>query len=152
MSSIICSNKKANFEYKFEESLQAGLVLFGWEIKSLRAGKAQLSEAFIHIRNGEAWLVNSVIQPLGSASSHVEAVADRRRKLLLHKKQLTRLVGQLQTKGFTAIPLNLEWLSGRVKCKFGVGTGKKKSDKRLHIKDREWKRQQQRIMKQNFTR
>ena len=150
MSSTICTNKKAHFDYSFEESQQAGLVLFGWEVKSLRAGKAQLSEAFIHIRAGEAWLVNSIIQPLSSASSHLETVSDRRRKLLLHKKQLVRLLGQLQSKGFTAVPLQLEWQSGKVKCKFGIGTGKKKADKRAHIKDREWKRQQQRAMKQNF--
>ena len=143
----IAENKKARFDYSIEETLEAGLALEGWEVKSLRAGKGQITESYVHLRDGEAWLLGAQITPLGTASTHIRPDPTRTRKLLLHRRELDRLIGAVERKGFTLVPLNLHWSKGRVKIDVGLARGKKSHDKRASIKDRDWKRQQERIMK-----
>lgn len=143
----IADNKKARFDYSIEESLEAGLALEGWEVKSLRAGRAQITESYVHIRDGEAWLLGARISPLETASTHVTADPTRTRKLLLHRRELDRLIGAVERKGYTLVPLNLHWSGGRAKLDIGLAKGKKSHDKRAALKDRQWKRQQERIMK-----
>ena len=145
--SRIADNKKARFDYKIEESLEAGLALEGWEVKSLRAGRAQITESYVHIRDGEAWLLGARIAPLETASTHITADPTRTRKLLLHRKELDRLIGAVERKGYTLVPLNLHWSRGRAKVDIGLAKGKKSHDKRAAVKDRQWKRQQERILK-----
>ena len=145
--SRIADNKKARFDYKIEESLEAGLALEGWEVKSLRAGRAQITESYVHIRDGEAWLLGARITPLETVSTHVTPDPTRTRKLLLHRKELDRLIGAVERKGYTLVPLNLHWSRGRAKVDIGLAKGKKSHDKRATVKDRQWKRQQERILK-----
>ncbi|MEI8054650.1 MAG: SsrA-binding protein SmpB [bacterium] len=147
MTSLITDNRKARHDYSIEQTLEAGLALTGWEIKSLRAGKAQLSESHVILKNGEAFLLNSHFAPLPTASTHVHAVADRTRKLLLHKKELNKLVGAIARKGYTIIPLNLHWKKNKVKIDIALARGKKQYDKRASIKSRDWERQKQRLAK-----
>lgn len=146
-SSTIALNKKARHEYFIEESFEAGLALQGWEVKSLRAGKAQLTESYVIVRDAEAWLLGAHITPLATASTHVRADPTRTRKLLLHRYQLDRLIGAVERKGFTLVPLNLHWSKGRAKLEIGLAKGKKQHDKRASEKDRDWQRQKARIMK-----
>jgi SsrA-binding protein len=148
--STIARNKKARHEFFVEETFEAGLALEGWEVKSLRAGRAQLTESYVHLRNGEAWLLGAHIAPLTTASTHVHADPTRTRKLLLHRQQLDRLVGGVERKGYTLVPLNLHWSKGRAKLEIGLAKGKKQHDKRADQKERDWKRQQARIIK-SFT-
>lgn len=143
----IAENRKARHEFAVEDTFQAGLSLEGWEVKSLREGKAQLTESYVHLRNGEAWLLGAHITPLKTASTHVKADPTRTRKLLLHRHELDRLVGAVERKGYTLVPLNLHWSKGRVKLDIGLAKGKKQHDKRATQKDRDWKRQQARILK-----
>ena len=143
----IADNKRARFDFNVEETIEAGLALEGWEVKSLRAGKGQITESYVHVRDGEAWLLGSRIDPLKTASSHVQADPTRTRKLLLHRRELDRLIGAVERKGYALVPLNLHWSKGRVKLDVGLAKGKKSHDKRSTIKDRQWKRQQERIMK-----
>jgi len=143
----IAENKKARFDYFVEETLEAGLALEGWEVKSLREGRAQITESYVHLRNGEAWLLGARITPLATASTHIQPDPTRTRKLLLHRNELDRLVGAVERKGYTLVPLNLHWSKGRVKLEIGLAKGKKSHDKRATVKDRDWKRQQERIMK-----
>ncbi len=143
----IARNKKARFEYHLHERFEAGLALTGWEVKSLRAGKAQLTDTYVLLKDGEAFLLGSNITPMNSASTHVVADPQRTRKLLLHKKEIARLIGATQQKGLTCIPLALYWKGNRVKCEIALATGKKDHDKRASIKDREWNRDKQRLMK-----
>ncbi len=143
----IALNKKARFEYQLHERFEAGLALTGWEVKSLRAGKAQLTDTYVRLKNGEAFLLGSNITPMNSASTHVVADPGRTRKLLLHKKEIARLIGATQQKGQTCIPLAIYWKGNRVKCEIALATGKKDHDKRASIKDREWNRDKQRLMK-----
>ena len=143
----IADNKKARFDYSIEETIEAGLALEGWEVKSLRAGKAQITESYVHLRDGEAWLLGAQITPLGTASTHVRPDPTRTRKLLMHRGELDRLIGAVERKGYTLVPLNLHWKNGRVKLDVGLARGKKSHDKRSAIKDRDWKRQQARILK-----
>ena len=145
--SRIAENKKARFDYTIEETLEAGLALEGWEVKSLRAGRAQITESYVHVRDGEAWLLGARITPLETVSTHVTADPTRTRKLLLHRKELDRLIGAVERKGYTLVPLNLHWARGRAKVDIGLAKGKKAHDKRAAVKDRQWKRQQERIMK-----
>jgi SsrA-binding protein len=147
--SRIADNKKAKFDYQIEETLEAGLALEGWEVKSLRAGRAQITESYVHLRDGEAWLLGGRITPLETASTHVTADPTRTRKLLLHRKELDRLIGAVERKGYTLVPLNLHWSKGRVKVDIGLAKGKKSHDKRAALKDRQWKRQQERLLKSN---
>lgn len=146
-SPTIARNKKARHEYFIEESFEAGLALQGWEVKSLRAGRAQLTESYVYIRDGEAWLLGAHITPLNTASTHIRPDPTRTRKLLLHRQQLDRLIGAVERKGYTLVPLNLHWSKGNAKLELGLAKGKKQHDKRAAEKDRDWKRQKARILK-----
>ena len=143
----IADNKKARFDYAIEDTFEAGIALEGWEVKSLREGRAQITESYVHLRDGEAWLLGAQITPLGTVSTHVHPDPTRTRKLLLHRHELDRLIGAVERKGYTLVPLNLHWRNGRVKLDVGLAKGKKTHDKRAAVKDRDWKRQQARIMK-----
>ena len=143
----IALNKKARFDYQLHERFEAGLALTGWEVKSLRAGKAQLTDTYVLLKGGEAFLLGSNITPLNTTSTHVVADPQRTRKLLLHKKEISRLIGATQQKGQTCIPMAIYWKANRVKCEIALATGKKDHDKRATIKDREWNRDKQRLMK-----
>lgn len=145
--SRIAENKKARFDYSIEETLETGLALEGWEVKSLRAGKGQITESYVHLRGNEAWLLGAQITPLGTASTHIRPDPTRTRKLLLHRHELDRLVGAVERKGYTLVPLNLHWSKGRVKLDIGLAKGKKLHDKRATSKERDWKRQKARILK-----
>ncbi len=144
----IARNKKARFEYQLHEKFEAGLALTGWEVKSLRAGKVQLTDTYVLLKNGEAFLLGCNITPLNTASTHVTADPQRTRKLLLHKKELSRLIGSVQQKGYTCIPLALYWKGNKVKCEISLATGKKDHDKRADLKEREWNRDKSRVMKE----
>ena len=145
--SSIALNKKARYDYFIEERFEAGLALEGWEVKSLRAGKAQLTESYVIVRNGEISLLGAHLTPLSSASSHVNADPTRTRKLLLHRKEIDRLSGLVERKGFTLVPLELYWARGRAKLAVGLAKGKKQYDKRATAKDRDWERDKARAMK-----
>ena len=146
-SNTIAQNKKARFDYFIEEEFEAGLVLEGWEVKSLRAGRVQLKESYVIIQNGELFLQGAHISPLSSASTHVDANPVRSRKLLMKRYEISRLVGQVERAGYTIAPLTLYWSGGKAKLKIGLAKGKKQHDKRATIKERDWKREQQRILK-----
>jgi SsrA-binding protein len=146
-SNVIAVNRKARHDYFIEDTFEAGLVLEGWEVKSLRAGNAQLTESYVYIRNGEAWLIGAHFSPLNTASTHVNAEPTRSRKLLLHRLELDRLVGAVERKGMTLVPLDLHWHKGRAKLNIGMAKGKKQHDKRAAGKDRDWERQKARILK-----
>lgn len=145
--SIIAENRKARHDYHFEETFEAGLVLEGWEVKSLRAGRAQISESYVTIKDGDAWLIGAHISPLSTVSTHVVADPMRTRKLLLHVSELDKLIGAVQRKGYTIVPLNLHWKRGRAKLEIALAKGKKLYDKREDIKRRDWERQKQRLAK-----
>jgi SsrA-binding protein len=145
--SSIAVNKKARFDYFIEERFEAGLALEGWEVKSLRAGKAQITESYVIVRDGEIWLLGTNITPLNSASSHVNTDPTRTRKLLLHRKEIDRLAGLVDRKGYTLVPLELYWRRGKTKLAVGLAKGKKQYDKRATEKDRDWKRDKARTMK-----
>ena len=146
-SSRIADNKKAAYNYFFEEKFEAGLVLEGWEVKSLREGKVQLTDGYVVIRDGELFVVGLQINPLRSASTHTTPDSIRTKKLLLHKEQIRRLTGKIEQKGYTLVPLNLHWKAGKVKCEIALAKGKAEHDKRDTIKDREGKREVERAMK-----
>ena len=148
-SSTIVINKKARFEYFIEDEYEAGLVLQGWEIKSLRAGKINLSDAQVIVKYGEAWLLGAQIQPLPTASTHIQPEPDRTRKLVLNRKELSHLIGSVERQGYTLIPLALYWKKNRVKAKIALAKGKKMHDKRATVKDRDWERDRSRIMKKH---
>ena len=144
----IAENKKAAFNYFFEEKHEAGVVLHGWEVKAVREGKVQLTDGYVVIRNGELFLIGCQIQPLKSASTHVTPEAARTKKLLMHKEEIRRLIGKVEQKGYTLVPLNLHWKNGLIKCEIALAKGKAEHDKRNTIKDREGKREVERVMKQ----
>ena len=146
-SSTIAQNRQASHDYFIEERFEAGLVLQGWEVKSLRAGRAQLKESYVVLKGGEAFLLGSHVSPLSSASTHVDPDPVRTRKLLLHGRELSKLIGPVERKGYTLVPLNLYWKKGRAKLEIGLARGKKLHDKRATEKDRDWAREKQRIMK-----
>ncbi|MEY1660863.1 SsrA-binding protein SmpB [Isoalcanivorax beigongshangi] len=143
----IAVNRKARHEYFLEERFEAGLVLEGWEVKSLRGGKCNLSEAYVTLKGGEAWLFGCRIEPLGSASTHVQADPLRLRKLLLNQRELGRIFGSVQKQGMTCVPLSLYWSNGRAKLEIALAKGKQNFDKRATEKDRDWNRQKQRLMR-----
>ncbi len=143
----IAVNRKARFDYFIEERFEAGLSLLGWEVKSMRAGKAQIAEAYVYMKNGEAFLHGAHIGALNSASTHVDTDPTRTRKLLLNRRQLDHLVGAVERKSFTIVPLELYWKNGRAKLEIGLAKGKKQYDKRHTEKDRDWQRDKSRIMK-----
>jgi len=146
-SNTIANNKKARFDFFIEDEFEAGLALEGWEVKSMRAGRAQLKEAYVIIKNGELFLFGAHISPLNSASTHVNADPVRARKLLMKRYEIERLIGQVERAGYTLAPLALYWARGRAKLKVGLAKGKKQHDKRASIKERDWKREQHRILK-----
>lgn len=146
-TAVISINKKASYEYFIETHYEAGLVLQGWEVKSLRAGRIQLVDSYILIKNGEAWLLGTQIPPLLSASTHIHPEPQRTRKLLLNSKELNKLIGAVQRQGYTIVPLKLYWKNGRAKLEIGLAKGKKQHDKRASVKERDWQRSKQRILK-----
>jgi len=144
----IADNKKAAFNYFFEERFEAGMVLEGWEVKAAREGKAQLTDGYVVIRNGELYLIGCLINPLKTASTHVNPDSARTKKLLMHKDEIRRLIGKVEQKGYTLVPIQLYWKAGKVKCEVALAKGKAEHDKRDTIKDREGKREVERAMKE----
>ncbi len=145
--SLIAQNKKAFHDYFIDEHVEAGIALEGWEVKSLRAGRVHLKESHVLIKDGEAYLFGSHITPLTSASTHVHPDPTRTRKLLLHRDQIDSLIGSVERKGFTLIPVRLYWKRGRAKLDLGVARGKKDFDKRATEKERDWEREKQRLVR-----
>ncbi len=143
----IAVNRRARHDYFIEERLEAGLALEGWEVKSLRAGRVSLQEAYVVIRAAEAWLVGANITPLQTASTHIKPDPTRSRKLLLHATELSRLIGSTERAGYTLVPLDLHWKRGRAKLEVGLAKGKKQYDKRADQKEQDWQRQKQRLLK-----
>ncbi|KJK18633.1 SsrA-binding protein [Burkholderiaceae bacterium 16] len=143
----IAENKKAFFDYFIEERYEAGIVLEGWEVKAIRAGRVQIKEGYVVIRDAELFLIGAHISALNSASTHISPDAVRTRKLLLKAEEIKRLIGKVEQRGFTIVPLNLHYTRGRVKCEIGLAKGKKMFDKRETEKDRDWQREKARIMK-----
>ena len=143
----IAENRKARFDYFIEERYEAGLVLEGWEVKSLRAGKAQITEAYVFLRRGEAFMMGAHITPLITASTHVHPEPTRTRKLLLNQRELAHLLGSVEREGYTLVPLELYWKGGRAKLQIGLAKGKKQHDKRSVEKDRDWKRDKARALR-----
>lgn len=145
----IIDNKKAFHDYFIEERFEAGMVLEGWEVKSIRAGRVQLKEAYVIVRNGEVFLFGSHISALPTASTHVTPDPVRTRKLLLNADEIKKLIGKVERAGYTLVPLNMHYVRGRIKCEIGLAKGKKQHDKRDTEKQRDWQREQQSILKQN---
>lgn len=143
----IALNRKAKHDYFIEERLEAGLVLQGWEVKALREGKGRITEAYVIVKDSEAWLLGAHIQPLPSASSHVEADPTRTRKLLLHEREIAHLIGATEQKGYTLVPLALYWKRGNAKLEIALAKGKAKRDKRQSKKDQDWQRRKQRLLR-----
>ncbi|QEP43946.1 SsrA-binding protein SmpB [Ectothiorhodospiraceae bacterium BW-2] len=146
-SATIAQNRKARFDYFIEENYEAGLALEGWEVKSLRAGKCQLVDSYVIIKADEAWLLGSLITPLLSASTHIQPDATRTRKLLLHRREIDKLRGAVERRGYTLVALSLYWSKGRVKADIGLARGKQGHDKRQVEQDRDWAREKQRLFK-----
>ncbi len=144
----IAENRKAFHDYAIEDRFEAGIVLEGWEIKSIRAGRAQIKEGYVLMKDGEAFLFGAHISPLISASTHVKADPTRTRKLLLHRGELNRLIGKIERAGYTLVPLDLHFTRGKVKLALGLAKGKKQHEKRDAERDREWKREQSQLMKE----
>ncbi len=149
-SNQICANKKARHEYFIEETFEAGVVLQGWEVKAIREGKMTITEAYVIFRNGEAFLFGSHIQPLLSSSTHVSPDSIRTRKLLLNRREIEKLFGAVNQKGYSCVPLSCYWKNSLVKCQIGLALGKKQHDKRKTLKDRDWERDKQRGFKQHL--
>lgn len=143
----IALNKRAFHDYFIEQPLEAGLVLEGWEVKSLREGKVQLSESYVLLKNGEAWLLGCHITPLKTASTHIQPDPTRTRKLLLNQRELNKLYGGVERQGYTLVPLKLYWKRNRAKLEIALAKGKKEHDKRQSLKEQEWKREKQRVIK-----
>jgi SsrA-binding protein len=146
-SSTVALNKKARHDYFIEDCFEAGLALQGWEVKSLREGRVQLTESYIVIKNGEAWLFGFHISPLTSTSTHITPDPTRTRKLLLHRSELDKLIGAVERKGYTLVPLALYWKHGRAKLEIALARGKHSHDKRATEKNRDWDRQKQRLLR-----
>lgn len=148
-SMSIADNKKAFHDFFIEEQYEAGIVLQGWEVKAIRAGRVQLKEAYVIIKNGEIFLFGAHIGALPTASTHIHPDSVRTRKLLLNADEIKKLIGKVERSGYTMVPLNMHYLNGRVKCQIGLAKGKKQHDKRETEKERDWQREQQKIMKQH---
>jgi SsrA-binding protein len=151
MSALIAENRRARFEYHFEEQYEAGVVLEGWEVKAIRAGQVQLTDGYVHIRDGELYMIGCRINALRSASTHVHPEADRTKKLLMSKAQIRRLVGKVEQRGFTLVPLNLHYKGGRVKVEIALAKGKAEHDKRHTEKKRDWEREKGRLMRHKVS-
>ena len=143
----IVENRKAFHDYFIEERFEAGIALEGWEVKAIRGGRANLKEAYVVVKNGELMLIGAHISPLSTASTHVHPDPTRTRRLLLHREEINRLIGQVERAGYTLTPLDLHYSKGRVKLAIGLAKGKKQHDKRDAIKEREWTREQQRLLR-----
>jgi len=146
-SNTIVLNKKARHDFSLEERFEAGIVLQGWEVKSLRAGKVQIRDSYVFIKNNEAWLSSVVITPLETASTHIHPEPQRVRKLLLNREEINKLIGAVERKGYTLIATAMYWKHGRAKLEIALAKGKKEHDKRASEKDRDWKREKARILK-----
>jgi len=146
-SSTIALNKKARHDYFLDERFEAGIALEGWEVKALRAGRLQLRDSYVFVKDAEAWLTGALITPLPSASSHVEADARRTRKLLLHRREIDRLLGAIERKGQTLVATAMYWKRGRAKVEIALARGKKAHDKRATLKERDWNRERSRLLK-----
>jgi SsrA-binding protein len=144
---LIAENRKARFDYFIEDRYEAGLALQGWEVKAMRAGRAQLKESYVYLRGGEAFLIGSHISPLPTASTHIQTDPVRTRKLLLHHSELQHLIGSVERRGYTLVPLELYWKNGRAKIQVGLAKGKKQHDKRATEKDRDWQRDKARLLR-----
>jgi SsrA-binding protein len=147
----IVENRRARHEYHIEETFEAGIVLAGWEIKSIRAGQVQLTDGYVHIRGGELFMIGCRINPLRSASTHVVAEPDRTKKLLMHKDEIRRLIGKVEQKGFTLVPLNLHYKGGRVKVEVALAKGKAMHDKRETERKKDWEREKGRLMRHKVS-
>ncbi|MCE5387425.1 MAG: SsrA-binding protein SmpB [Acidithiobacillus sp.] len=147
MSSTIALNREARHEYFIEERFEAGIVLEGWEVKSLRAGRLNLKDSYVTVKNGELWLLGAHISPLPTASTHIQPDPTRTRKLLMHRLEINRLIGSIERKGFTVVPLAMYWKGGRAKLEIALVKGKQAHDKRASLKEREWQRDKARILK-----
>ena len=143
----ITTNKKAFHDYFIEEKYETGVSLEGWEVKSIRAGRVNIKEAYVVIKGGEIWLVGMHLTPLPEASTHIHPDPTRTRKLLLHSQQIDKLIGQVERAGYTLVPLDLHYTKGRVKAEIGLARGKKQYDKRESEKERDWEREKQRLMR-----
>lgn len=143
----IVQNRRAFHDYFIEERFEAGLALEGWEVKSIRAGRAQINESYVLLHNGELWLIGAHISPLITASTHITPEPTRSRKLLMHAEEIRRLIGKVEQRGYTLIPLDLHYRKGRIKLEFGLARGKLKHDKRASERDREWQREKQRLLR-----
>ncbi|MDY6979562.1 MAG: SsrA-binding protein SmpB [Pseudomonadota bacterium] len=146
-SSTIALNKKSRHDYILEERFEAGLALEGWEVKSLREGRVQIRDSYVIVKDGEAWLLGAVITPLPTVSTHIQPEPQRTRKLLLHRDELNKLIGAVERKGYALIPTALYWKKGRAKLEIALAKGKQAHDKRAAIKERDWQRDKQRIIK-----
>jgi SsrA-binding protein len=146
-SNTIVLNRKARHDYFIEERFEAGIVLQGWEVKSLRAGNVQIRDNYVFLKGGEAFMSGTLITPLPTASTHITPEAQRIRKLLLHRKELARLTGAVERKGYTLVATAMYWKHGRAKVEIGMAKGKQAHDKRETLKERDWQRQKQRILK-----
>jgi len=144
---LIAENRKARFDFFVEDTYEAGLSLLGWEVKSLRSGRVQLKEAYVFVKDGEAFLFGAHVAPLPTVSTHVIPDPIRTRKLLLNKSELDRLIGAVERRGYTIVPLEMYWKNGRAKLRIGLAKGKKDHDKRDTTKDRDWQREKSRLMK-----
>ena len=145
----IVQNKKAFHDYFIEERFEAGIALEGWEVKAIRAGRAQLKEAYVIVSNGEIFLIGSHVSALPAASTHVQPDPTRTRKLLLNASEISKLIGAVERAGYTLVPINMHYTRGRIKVEIGLAKGKKQHDKRDAEKDRDWKREQQRMLRQS---
>lgn len=146
-SNTIAVNRKATFDYFIEESFEAGMALEGWEVKSLREGRAQLKESYVIVQNGEVFLVGAHVSPLTQASTHIHPSPTRARKLLLHRKEINKLIGATEREGYTLVPLKMYWSKGKAKLRIALAKGKKQHDKRQTIRQREWERDKARLLK-----
>ena len=144
----IVQNKKAHHDYSIEERYEAGIALEGWEVKSIRANQVQLNEAFVVVRSGELYLLNAHVSPLSTTSTHVKAEPTRTRKLLLHAAEIRKLIGKVERAGYSLVPLNMHYSKGRVKLEVGLAKGKRQFEKRADEADKNWKREQSRLLKQ----
>jgi SsrA-binding protein len=144
---LIAENRRARFDYFIEERYEAGLALQGWEVKAMRAGRAQLQEAYVYLRGGEAFLIGAHLAPLPAASTHITPDPARTRKLLLHHHELQGLIGAVERRGYTLVPLELYWKNGRAKLQLGLAKGKKQHDKRAVEKERDWQRDRARALR-----
>lgn len=147
----IAENRRARYDYHIEEKFEAGVVLSGWEIKAIRAGQVQLTDGYVLIKNGELFLIGCRVNALRSASTHVSPEADRTKKLLMHKAEIKRLVGKVEQRGFTLVPLNLHYKGGRVKADIALAKGKAEHDKRNTEKERDWEREKGQLMRHAAT-